>query len=72
VRRALDRLYDAAAWLAALCMIGTLAMVLLGIASRLFNWFVPGTDAYAGYFMAARASSRSPIRSSAASTSASR
>jgi TRAP-type C4-dicarboxylate transport system permease small subunit len=52
VRRALDRLYDGAAWLAALCMIGTLAMVLLGIASRLFNWFVPGTDAYAGYFMA--------------------
>jgi TRAP-type C4-dicarboxylate transport system permease small subunit len=52
VRRTLDRLYDGAAWLAALCMIGTLAMVLLGIASRLLNWFVPGTDAYAGYFMA--------------------
>jgi len=52
VRRALDRLYDIAAWLAALCMIGTLAMVLLGIATRLFNWFVPGTDAYAGYCMA--------------------
>jgi TRAP-type C4-dicarboxylate transport system permease small subunit len=52
VRRALDRLYDGAAWLAALCMIGTLAMVLLGIVSRLLNWFVAGTDAYAGYFMA--------------------
>jgi TRAP-type C4-dicarboxylate transport system permease small subunit len=52
VRRALDRLYDAAAWLAALCMIGTLAMVVLGIVSRLLNWFVAGTDAYAGYFMA--------------------
>ena len=34
-------------------MIGTLAMVLLGIVGRLFNWFVPGTDAYAGYCMAA-------------------
>jgi TRAP-type C4-dicarboxylate transport system permease small subunit len=52
VRRALDALYDGAAWLAALCMIGTLGMVLLGIVSRLLNWFVAGTDAYAGYFMA--------------------
>ena len=34
-------------------MVGTLAMVLLGIAGRLFSWFVPGTDAYAGYCMAA-------------------
>ena len=52
MRRALDALYDGAAWLAALCMIGTLAMVLVGIVSRLVNWFVAGTDAYAGYFMA--------------------
>ena len=53
MRAALDRLYMACAWLAALMMVGTLAMVLLGIASRLFQWFVPGTDAYAGYCMAA-------------------
>jgi TRAP-type C4-dicarboxylate transport system permease small subunit len=53
VRRALDALYDAAGRLAALFMVGTLAMVLLGIASRLLSWFVPGTDAYAGYCMAA-------------------
>jgi TRAP-type C4-dicarboxylate transport system permease small subunit len=53
MRRALDALYDAAGVLAALFMAGTLAMVLLGIASRLLNWFVPGTDAYAGYCMAA-------------------
>jgi len=52
VRRALDALYDGAAWLAALCMIGTLAMVLVGIVSRLLSWFVAGTDSYAGYFMA--------------------
>jgi TRAP-type C4-dicarboxylate transport system permease small subunit len=53
VRRTLDVLYDAAGYLAALFMVGTLAMVLLGIASRLLSWFVPGTDAYAGYCMAA-------------------
>ena len=53
LRRALDALYDAAGRLAALFMVGTLAMVLIGIASRLLNLFVPGTDAYAGYCMAA-------------------
>ena len=52
-RRALDKLYDAAGGLAALFMVGTLAMVLTGIATRLVNGFVPGTDAYAGYCMAA-------------------
>jgi TRAP-type C4-dicarboxylate transport system permease small subunit len=53
MRAALDRLYNAAGYLAALFLVGTLAMVLLGIASRLLNWFVPGTDSYAGYCMAA-------------------
>jgi TRAP-type C4-dicarboxylate transport system permease small subunit len=53
MRKALDALYDGAGYLAALFMVGTLAMVLLGIASRLSSWFVPGTDAYAGYCMAA-------------------
>jgi TRAP-type C4-dicarboxylate transport system permease small subunit len=53
VRRALNGLYDGAAWLAALCMIGLLAMVLLSIVSRQLNFHVPGTDAYAGYLMAA-------------------
>jgi TRAP-type C4-dicarboxylate transport system permease small subunit len=52
-RRALDALYDAAGVLAALFMVGTLAMVLAGIGSRLTGWFIPGTDAYAGYCMAA-------------------
>ncbi|MEP7181891.1 MAG: TRAP transporter small permease subunit [Betaproteobacteria bacterium] len=52
-RRALDALYDAAGYLAALFLVGTLAMVLLGIAGRLLNFHVPGTDAYAGYCMAA-------------------
>ena len=53
MRRFLDFLYDAAAWLAALAMIGVLAMVLTSILGRLLNFHLPGTDAYAGYCMAA-------------------
>jgi TRAP-type C4-dicarboxylate transport system permease small subunit len=52
VRRLLDALYDGAAWLAALFMVGLLGMVLLAIVSRLLHFHVPGTDAYAGYLMA--------------------
>jgi len=52
MRRALDRLYLLAGYGAAWCMFGTLAMVLTGIAGRLAHFNVPGTDAYAGYFMA--------------------
>jgi len=52
-RRALDALYDGAAVLAALFMIGLLGMVLLSIVSRQLHFHVPGTDAYAGYLMAA-------------------
>lgn len=53
MRRLLDFLYDAAAWLAALAMIGVLLMVLLSIVSRQVGFHVAGTDAYAGYAMAA-------------------
>lgn len=53
MRRALDALYDGAAWLAALALVGLLAMVLLAITSRQLGIHVPGTDAYAGYLMAA-------------------
>ena len=53
MRRLLDGLYDASAWLAALAMIGILAMVLLSIVSRQFGFHVAGSDAYAGYTMAA-------------------
>ena len=53
MRRFLDALYDAAAYLAAFFLVGTLVMVTLGILGRLFNWFIAGTDAYAGYCMAA-------------------
>ena len=53
MRAFLDRLYDAAAYVAAIFLVGTLAMVLVGIVGRLFNWYVAGTDSYAGYCMAA-------------------
>ena len=52
MRKALNALYDGAAWLAALFMLALLLMVLLSVVSRLLHFHVPGTDAYAGYFMA--------------------
>ncbi len=52
LRKSLDWLYLGSAWLAALCMVGVLSMVLLSIVSRLMSFYVPGTDAYAGYAMA--------------------
>ncbi len=53
MRVALDRLYNAAGVLAALFLVGTLLMVLVGIVGRLLHFYVPGTDSYAGYCMAA-------------------
>jgi TRAP-type C4-dicarboxylate transport system permease small subunit len=55
VRRALDLLYDAAARAAALFMIGVLLMVLASVLGRLFGFNLRGSDAYAGYSMAAAA-----------------
>jgi TRAP-type C4-dicarboxylate transport system permease small subunit len=52
MRRILDTLYNAAAYLAALLLVGTLVMVLLGIFGRILGFQVRGTDAYAGYCMA--------------------
>lgn len=52
MRKFLDGLYSAAAWLAGLSMIGILVMVLLTILSRVIGFNAPGTDAYAGYAMA--------------------
>lgn len=52
VRRWLDLLYDTAAYLAAVLLIGTLVMILLGIFGRILNFQIRGTDAYAGYMMA--------------------
>ena len=53
MRRSLDRLYNAAGVLAAFFMVATLVWVLIGIAGRTFHFYVRGTDAYAGYSMAA-------------------
>jgi TRAP-type C4-dicarboxylate transport system permease small subunit len=52
MRRALDLLYDAAAWVAAASLVGVLAMVLTSIISRQIGVHVPGTGEYAGYLMA--------------------
>ncbi|WP_382323918.1 TRAP transporter small permease [Hydrogenophaga sp. UC242_50] len=52
MRKLLDALYTGSAWLAALFMIGVLIMVLLSMLGRMFNFYIPGTDAYAGYAMA--------------------
>ena len=53
MRRLLDGLYDGAAALAAVFMVGLLVMVLVSILGRQLHFHVPGTDAYAGYLMAA-------------------
>jgi TRAP-type C4-dicarboxylate transport system permease small subunit len=53
MRKLLDCLYNGAAYLAAFFLVATLAMVVLGIVARLGNWFIAGTDSYAGYCMAA-------------------
>ncbi|HEY6355969.1 MAG TPA: TRAP transporter small permease [Burkholderiaceae bacterium] len=53
MRKLLDGLYDGAAALAAVFMVGLLAMVLLSILGRQLHFHLPGTDAYAGYLMAA-------------------
>ena len=53
MRRLLDLVYDGAAAVAALFMVCLLGMVLLSIISRQLHFHVPGTDANAGYLMAA-------------------
>ena len=53
MRKFLDAIYDGAAALAALFMVLLLIMVLLSILGRELGFYVRGTDAYAGYFMAA-------------------
>jgi TRAP-type C4-dicarboxylate transport system permease small subunit len=53
MRAWLDRVYEGAGWLAAAFLIGTLVFVLLGIFGRILHFHIRGTDAYAGYCMAA-------------------
>lgn len=52
MRKILDFIYDSAAALAALFMVGLLTMVLMSIVSRQLHFNIPGIDAYAGYMMA--------------------
>ncbi len=52
MRRALDRLYDGCAVLAACFMVGLLVAVLLSVLGRQLHFNIPGIDAYAGYLMA--------------------
>ena len=53
MRKTLDLLYDAAAWAAAFFMVGVLLMVLASVVGRLVGFNLRGSDAYAGYCMAA-------------------
>jgi TRAP-type C4-dicarboxylate transport system permease small subunit len=53
MRKFLNALYDGAAALAALFMVLLLVMVLLSVVGRELGFYIRGTDAYAGYFMAA-------------------
>lgn len=53
MRKALDLLYDAAGYLAAFFMIGILLMVLASVVGRAAGFNLRGSDAYAGYAMAA-------------------
>lgn len=52
MRKLLNALYTGSIWLAALFMIGVLVMVLLSMLGRMLQFYIPGTDAYAGYAMA--------------------
>ena len=53
MRKALDTVYDAAGYLAAFFMVGILLMVLASVVGRLVGFNLRGSDAYAGYCMAA-------------------
>jgi TRAP-type C4-dicarboxylate transport system permease small subunit len=53
LRKSLDFVYDAAGYLAAFFMVGVLLMVLASVLGRLLDFQLRGSDAYAGYCMAA-------------------
>ena len=53
MRRLLDSIYNAAGYLAAFFMVGLLLMVLASVVGRLVGFQLRGSDAYAGYCMAA-------------------
>ena len=53
LRKFLDLSYDAAGYLAAFFMVGILVMVLASVLGRMAGFNLRGSDAYAGYAMAA-------------------
>ncbi len=53
MRKTLDFLYDAAGYTAAFFMVGILLMVLASVVGRAAGFQLRGSDAYAGYAMAA-------------------
>ena len=53
MRPVLDRIYDGCAYAAGVFMVLILVFTLLGVAGGLFDFYVRGTDAFAGYCMAA-------------------
>ena len=53
MRRALDFIYDGSAWAAGLAMVMILVITLIQVLGGVSDFFVRGTDAYAGYAMAA-------------------
>jgi TRAP-type C4-dicarboxylate transport system permease small subunit len=53
MRSALNVIYRVTGAVAGVFLVATFAMILLGIASRVFGFYVRGSDDYAGYCMAA-------------------
>jgi TRAP-type C4-dicarboxylate transport system permease small subunit len=53
MRRTLDALYGALAWLAMLGLAATFVIIALGVLARQMQWNVQGLDGYAGYAIAA-------------------
>lgn len=53
IRRILDAVYDGAAALAALCLLAILVTISLQVTARWTGTPFPGSNQYAGYFMAA-------------------
>jgi TRAP-type C4-dicarboxylate transport system permease small subunit len=53
MRRLLDTLYDVSAWIAGLFMVLILINILVQVGGSYFGLYIRGTDAYAGYSMAA-------------------
>jgi TRAP-type C4-dicarboxylate transport system permease small subunit len=53
MRHLLDRIYDVCAWIAGAFMVLILLNIVVQVAGSYFGLYIRGTDAYAGYCMAA-------------------